>query len=193
MISRLATIYRRFIASTRGVAAIEFAMIMPVLMVIFLGSYDGGRAIAIYMKVRSATYTLDAITNQYTTIQSSDMQAIVGATSVVLAPYSSTPVVVVISQIKINTGGKATVSWSYALNGTPLAQGSTATIPAGLVASGNTCGTYPCYLIFGQVRYTYTPLFGFFGSGGITLADSLYVTPRSSACIFYPPGNVPPC
>jgi Flp pilus assembly protein TadG len=193
MISRLATIYRRFIASTRGVAAIEFAMIMPVLMVIFLGSYDGGRAIAIYMKVRSATYTLDAITNQYTTIQSSDMQAIVGATSVVLAPYSSTPVVVVISQIKINTGGKATVSWSYALNGTPLAQGSTATIPAGLVASGNTCGTYPCYLIFGQVSYTYTPLFGFFGSGGITLADSLYVTPRSSACIFYPPGNVPPC
>ena len=193
MISRLATIYRRFIASTRGVAAIEFAMIMPVLMVIFLGSYDGGRAIAIYMKVRSATYTLDAITNQYTTIQSSDMQAIVGATSVVLAPYSSTPVVVVISQIEINTGGKATVSWSYALNGTPPAQGSPATIPAGLVASSNTCGTYPCYLIFGQVSYTYTPLFGFFGSGGITLADSLYVTPRSSACIFYPPGNVPPC
>jgi Flp pilus assembly pilin Flp len=70
MISRLATIYRRFIASTRGVAAIEFAMIMPVLTVIFLGSYDGGRAIAVYMKVRSATYTLDAITNQYTTIHS---------------------------------------------------------------------------------------------------------------------------
>jgi Flp pilus assembly protein TadG len=193
MISRLATIYRRFIASTRGVAAIEFAMIMPVLMVIFLGSYDGGRAIAIYMKVRSATYTLDAITNQYTTIQSSDMQAIVGATSVVLTPYSSTPVVVVISQIEIKTGGTATVSWSYALNGTPLAQGSTVTIPAGLVASGNTCGTYPCYLIFGQVSYTYTPLFGFFGSGGITLADSLYVTPRSSACIFYPPKNVTSC
>jgi Flp pilus assembly protein TadG len=193
MISRLATIYRRFIASARGIAAIEFAMIMPVLTVIFLGSYDGGRAIAVYMKVRSATYTLDAITNQYTTIQSSDMQAIVGATSVVLAPYSSTPVVVVISQIEINTGGKATVSWSYALNGTPLAQGSTVTIPAGLVASGNTCGTYPCYLIFGQVSYTYTPLFGFFGSGGITLADSLYVTPRSSACIFYPPENVTSC
>jgi Flp pilus assembly protein TadG len=193
MISRLATIYRRFIASTRGVAAIEFAMIMPVLTVIFLGSYDGGRAIAVYMKVRSATYTLDAITNQYTTIQSSDMKAIVGATSVVLAPYSSTPVVVVISQIEINTGGKATVSWSYALNGTPPAQGSPATIPAGLVASSNTCGTYPCYLIFGQVSYTYTPLFGVFGNGGITLADSLYVTPRSSACVFYPPENVTSC
>jgi Flp pilus assembly protein TadG len=193
MISGLTTIYRRFISSTRGVAAIEFAMIMPVLMVIFFATYDGGRAIAVYMKVRSATYTLGAITNQYTTIQSTDMAAIVGATSVVLTPYSSPPVVVVISQIEISTGGKATVSWSYALNGTVLTQGSTVTVPTGLVAAGNTCGKYPCYLIFGQVSYTYTPLFGFFGNGGITLADSLYVAPRISACIFYPPGNVTSC
>ena len=193
MISRIALSYRRFIASTPGVAAIEFAMIMPVLVIILLATYDGGRAIAIYMKVRSATYTLAAITNQYTTIQSSDIQAIVGATSVVLAPYSSTPAVVVISQIKIATGGKATVSWSYALNGTALTQGSTATIPAGLVASGNTCSTYPCYLILGQVSYAYTPLFGFFGRGGVNLADSLYVMPRSSACVLYPPGNVTSC
>ncbi len=61
-------LYRRFIASTRGVAAIEFAMILPVLLILFLGSFDAGRAIAIYMKVRSASYALAAITNQYTTI-----------------------------------------------------------------------------------------------------------------------------
>jgi Flp pilus assembly protein TadG len=188
-----AGIYRRFIRSTRGVAAIEFAMILPVLLILFLASFDGGRAIAIYMKVRSATYTLAAITNQYTTIQSTDMTSIVGATAVVLAPYSSTPTSVVISQIEINTGGKSTVSWSYALNGTALTQGASVTIPSGLVAAANTCGTYPCYLILGQVSYTYTPLFGYFGSGGIALSDSLYVAPRSSECILYPPGNVSSC
>ena len=193
MISETANIYWRLIISTRGVAAIEFAMIMPVLMILLLAAFDGGRAIVIYMKVRSATYTVAAITNQYTTIQSSDMTSIVGAPSVVLAPDSSTPATVVISQIKISTGGTAKVGWSYALNGTALTQGSTATIPAGLVASGNTCGTYPCYLILGQVSYTYSPLFGFFGKGGINLADSIYVTPRSSACIFYPPANVTSC
>ena len=76
MISKLTNIYCRLIASTRGVAAIEFAMIMPVLMILLLATYDGGRAIVIYMKVRSATYTVAAITNQYTTIQSSDMTSI---------------------------------------------------------------------------------------------------------------------
>ncbi len=33
---------RRFAASTRGVAAIEFAMVLPVLAVIFLSTFDGG-------------------------------------------------------------------------------------------------------------------------------------------------------
>ena len=69
-------IFRRFVASTRGVAAIEFAIIMPVLLIMLLATFDAGRAIAIYMKVRAATYTLAAITNQYSMsapIQSTDM------------------------------------------------------------------------------------------------------------------------
>jgi hypothetical protein len=129
-----------------------------------------------------------AITNQYTTIQATDMQSIVGATSVVLAPYSSSPVVVTISQISMTSAGAATVSWSYSLNGTARAQGGSVTLPTKLLPSNNsTCGTYPCYLVLGEVSYTYTPLFGFFGNGGITFADSTYVTPRNSTCVVYVP------
>jgi Flp pilus assembly protein TadG len=185
-----ASMYRRFAASTRGVAAIEFAMILPILTLLFLASFDGGRAIAIYMKVRSATYTLGAITNQYSTIHDTDIQSILGATSVVLAPYSSSPVVVVVSELSISAGSQttATVVWSNTLTGTTvtytgLAIGSSVTLPTGLAAAGNTCGTYPCYLIYGKVSYTYTPMFGYFGNGGITLSDSLYVTPRTTTSI----------
>jgi Flp pilus assembly protein TadG len=64
-----ARLYRRFIASTRAIAAIEFAVVMPVVALMFLGTFDAGRAIAIYTKIRSATFAIDAITNQYTTVQ----------------------------------------------------------------------------------------------------------------------------
>jgi hypothetical protein len=98
-----ANLCRRFIASTRAVAAIEFSIVLPVLMLIFLGTFDAGRAIAIYMKIRSATFTIDAITNQYTSVQDSDLQSITGAAAVILAPYSSTPAVVTVTQVKVTS------------------------------------------------------------------------------------------
>jgi hypothetical protein len=81
-----ARLCRRFVASTRAIAAIEFAIVMPVLALMFFGTFDAGRAIAIYMKIRSATFAIDAITNQYTTVQTSDLQSIAGAAAVILAP-----------------------------------------------------------------------------------------------------------
>jgi len=182
-------LFRRFTASTHGMAAVEFGMVLPVLVVMFLGSIDAGRAIAVYMKVRTATYTLSAMTNQYSTIQSSDMTSIVGATGVVLTPYPSAPAAVTISQIKIKSATKAQVSWSYSLNGTALAQGSTVSVPTNFAS----CSAYPCYLIYGQVSYTYTPMFGYVFPASITLSDSLYMTPRSSSCVLYPPQSVTTC
>lgn len=186
----LVRLYRRFIASTRGVVAIEFAAILPVLLIILLATFDGGRAIIVYMKVRSATYILASVTNQYSTalpIQSANMTGIMNATTAVLAPYSNTPLTAVISELKITAtkATTATVRWSAAQNGTALASGATVNLPTGISASTNTCGTYPCYLILAQVSYTYTPVFGYFASGGITLSDKAYATPRSSNCVPY--------
>jgi Flp pilus assembly protein TadG len=183
---RRVSIHRRFFASTRGVAAIEFAIVFPMLLVLLLASIDAGRAIAISMKVRSAAFALDSIANQYTVIYDTDMQQILGATSVVLAPYPSGPVTVTVSQIKVASGGQATVGWSDTLNGTARALGSTITIPPTLATTtvpNNACATYPCYLVLGEVSYTYTPMFGHFITGPINLSDKLYVTPRNVICI----------
>jgi len=189
--------YRRFIASTRGVAALEFAMILPLMLILLLSTFDVGNGIAVYMKVRSATFTMAAITNQYSTnspIQSADMTAITGASSAVLAPYSSAPIVIVISQLAVSASGQTTakVDWSATLNGAARAVGSSVTLPAAIASQTNTCGTYPCYLILSEVSYTYTPLFGAFGTT-ITLSDSEYVTPRSSICIPYVPQTGTTC
>src|ERR1700693_5977265 len=102
-------ILRSAIGSTRGSAAIEFAIIMPVLLILFLGSIDAGRVIAVYMKVRAATDTIGAITNIcgniqnggpcQTPITTSGMQQITGATATVLSPYSSAPLIVTVSQL----------------------------------------------------------------------------------------------
>jgi Flp pilus assembly protein TadG len=164
-------IFRRFVASRSAVSGIEFAMILPILLMLLLGFYDAGTAIAIYTKTRFATSTLAQITNQYATIHDSDMSLILAATSTVLAPYPSTPVVSSVSQITISSTGVATVSWS-----TSLMAGSSFALPAALAIPSS-------YLIYAQVSYTFTPSFSYFVSGPITLSDSLYVSPRNSPSI----------
>ncbi len=189
---------RRFIASSRGVAAVEFAAIMPILVFMFLGTFDGGRAIAIYMKVRSATYALAAITNTYgngksntTPIQSSDMTTIIGAASKVLAPYDSGPATITISEVAVNSATSATIRWSCT-GTTPTCPAPTRALNSAVTLPSNigttTCGgNYPCYLILAEVSYTFTPMFGYFTSGTIPFSDYIYVTPRSSSCVQYVP------
>jgi Flp pilus assembly protein TadG len=184
---------RRLVDSRRATAAIEFAMIMPVLLILFLGSYDAGNAIAVYAKVRAATYSLAAITNQYgdgtnpnfPPISTAIMGTITNAASAILQPYPSAPITLVISQIKATSSSVALVSWSYSPTaGSALTQGNSYTLPSTFAA--NTCnGTYPCYFVLASVSYSFTPLFGAYLTGPLTLSDSLYATPRNSTCVQY--------
>lgn len=162
---------RDFWRSRRGVAGVEFAMILPLILLALLGFYDAGTALAIYNKTRYATATLAQITNQYTIIHDSDMQQILGATAAVMSPYSSATAVVNVSQIAIDSRGNATVSWSNTL--TP---GSSFTLPAALAIPNS-------WLIYSQVSFTYNAATVFFTRAPITLSDSLFVSPRKSASI----------
>jgi Flp pilus assembly protein TadG len=165
------TSFRRFAASRRAVAGIEFSMMLPILLVLLLGFYDAATAVAIYTKTRFATSTLAELTNQYTTIHDTDMQTILGATATVLAPYSSTPVATSVTQVAVSSTGVATVNWS-----TTLTPGNPFPLPAALLIPNT-------YLIYSTVSYTFTPTFAYFVSGPITLSDSLYVSPRNSASV----------
>lgn len=169
-------ICRRFLRSTNGIAALEFAMMLPLLLLVLFGIMELGTAIVVKDKLRNAASTVAEIANQYTTIHDSDMSAILGATTAIITPYSVANASVVLSQISINGNGKAIVTWSDAQNGTARTVGSSVTIPSS-IAVGNTV------VLLGEVSYRYTPAFGYAMTGSMTLQDSLYATPRSGSSI----------
>ncbi len=183
-------LYRRFVGSTGGLAAIEFAVAAPMLLLVLIETFDIGNAIAVYMKVRAATFSMAAITNQYSTgstggIQATDMATITGSANAILAPYSATPATLKISQIVLTSSSSATVSWSYSPNGTAYTQGSAWTTLPSQFTSSNACNSYPCYLIYSEISYAYTPLLFSTFVHSISMSDSIYLTPRSSACVQY--------
>jgi len=155
-------------------------------MIMLLATFDGRRPVAIYMKVRAATYTLAAITKsifeEYADPNPPICKAITGGDRRgARSPIQARPRDRYhYCQIKQTTSAQATVNWSYSLYGNSLRGRHTtwARIPTGLTTN-NACNSYPCYLIFAEVKYTFSPSFGYFVVGTLNFSDDLYATPRS--------------
>jgi Flp pilus assembly protein TadG len=167
----------KFISDQRGVSAVEFALILPVMVLIYLGGYEITQALAINRLVALTSGTVTNLVSQYTTISAStQMPDILNASEQVLTPYPSSNATVVVSSITIDNSGKATVAWSQSLNGAARTIGAAMSLPAALDTPNTT-------VIFGETTYAYTPLIDFIKMGTLNLHSSVYMLPRASTTI----------
>jgi Flp pilus assembly protein TadG len=162
---------RRFRSDRGGVAAVEFSLILPVMLAIYLGGVEVGDGYAIDTRVTLVARSVTDLATQYVTIDNQDMSNILGASTSIVAPYAAANITVTLSEVTTDNSGKGTVTWSDSLNGTARAVGSKITLPASLQ-------TPNISLIFGEVSYAYTPALGYVITGTITLSDSFYMMPR---------------
>jgi Flp pilus assembly protein TadG len=170
---RLADLLVRFAGESRGLAALEFAFLLPVMLTLYLGSYEVTTGVAVQRKVTLTAHALADLSSQFTSIANSDMSNILNASSDIIAPYAAANLQVVVSELAVNAQGVASVVWSDTLNGTALTVGQSVTIPASL-AVPNT------YLILGQASYSYNPTYGYVMTGTLTLSDQILLAPRQS-------------
>ena len=163
----------RLLADRRGIAAVEFALLLPVIVTLYFGSVEVSQAIAVQRMVTLAASTVANLVTQYPSISAGQtMPDILNAASAVLTPYPVSSAVMRVSLISIDNSGKATVTWSQALNGSGLPVGQVMTIPASL----NTPNTS---VVFGETTYAYTAAVDFIKFGTFNLSSSVYMFPRS--------------
>ena len=168
-------------ADRRGLAAVEFAFILPVMMVMLFGTVEFSSAIAIDRKVTLMARTLSDLTSQATTVSDSDLTNFFAASTGIMTPYPTTPLTTLrstITQLYINNSRVAKVKWSKGSEA--ITVGTTVTIP-------DTLAVADTYLIFSQVNYKYVPTVGYvLAPAGITMSDFAYTRPRQSRCVSYP-------
>lgn len=164
---------RRFRSDRGGVAAVEFSLILPVMLTIYLGGIEVGDGFAIDTRVTLVTRSVTDLATQYVTIDNQDMSNILGASTSIVAPYAAANITVTVSEVTTDSSGNGTVTWSDSLNGTARVVGSAITLPSSLKIKNIS-------LIFGEVSYRYTPALGYVMTGTITMSDSFYMMPRLS-------------
>jgi Flp pilus assembly protein TadG len=105
---------RGLLADRRGVAAVEFAFIAPILLSLYLMTMEVSQGIEANKKIgRVGSMVADLVTQQQT-ITKSELEAIMEIGGAILQPYNRTKPTVVVTAIKITDEAtpKAKVVWS---------------------------------------------------------------------------------
>lgn len=137
---------RRFGADRRGVAAVEFALVVPVLIVCYFGLAEFCQA---YMAQKRAQHTTSQIADMVArapTTSRAEIDAIMDVGSLIMQPFAEAPLSLRVTSITRGADGIARVDWSRARGMTGLS--GVQAVPDGLIANGET-------IIMGESRYAY--------------------------------------
>jgi Flp pilus assembly protein TadG len=180
----------RLLKDRRGVAAIEFAFIAPILLVLFFGTVELTGAISIKRRVTTMARTVSDLTSQAAVVTGADLTNFFAASSGIMMPYSATPITMTVSLLYVDpSSGQVRVEWSKGYNTPDLTVGQPppVAVPSGLISRDSSNKVLPNqYLIYSHVEYAYQNPTLFVLRTSVTLKDDAYTRPRQTVCVFYP-------
>lgn len=184
----------------RGMAAVEFAMVVPIMITAYFGCVEATQGFSASRKVAILARSLSDLTAQApAAVAAADLNNVFDASKGVMAPFDATAAKMTITGVvfsSVNGNVIAYTDWSVSRNGptracgqlTQVANGvspSLTTIPQGLANAGTT-------VVVSDVTYVYTPLLGgafkTIGSGStmsLNLTQTSYMRPRAQNRISY--------
>jgi Flp pilus assembly protein TadG len=124
---------RRLRGDRSGVGAVEFALIAPVLIVLYMGSLEISVAMSVNKKLARAASTVADLVTQDDNIDKAFLASMVNVAQSVMMPYRADGMKVKITGITIDASGIGKTTWSWQDDNTrPYSVGSTQTLPKDL-------------------------------------------------------------
>ncbi len=166
-LSKLKSLWR----DTSAVSAVEFALIAPLLVSIYLGAAETTVGVSINRKVSRVASTVSDLVAQAQAISAADIDSIMNVSAAVMAPTDDTPLRIIVTGVNIDANKKAKVLWSRARNASKAATGSIYPIPSSIKIANS-------FIVVAQVQYDFSPGFGGAIVGPLHFDKKNYLRPR---------------
>ena len=171
---------RDFAKDREGTSAVEFAVVLPFLMIAVFGAYQINEAVSAYNKVTLTAHTVADLTTQYTSMAQLDVATVLNASAQIMTPFSTQNLVIVLTEYATSITGTTTVTWSASLSNGTVSTTQSSTQPVTLPANVAQPGTS---LILATVSYKFKPPILYQLTNPYTMSSSIYMSPRAIASI----------
>lgn len=163
-----------------GVAAVEFALILPIMLLVYIGTVEASALISMDRKVQTVSGAVgDLVARSRGQITSTELGDYVKVASGIMTPYSAAPLKQIITEVRVAADRTTSVEWSKPyVNQTEQAtgghaEGSSYPLPDEIIdiAVGQ-------YVIVAESSYSYRPLYGIVFDQAIDLYHQNFYLPR---------------
>lgn len=166
-----------------GIGAIEFAIIAPVLLLLYLGALETTLGLSAAKRASRASGSIADIVTQQSGVNKTFLATMPSAAGAIFAPFDSSGLTLKITGIAIDSSAKATVAWSWAQDGSkPYGAGTTVSdVPTDMDKASS-------FLVRTELAIPYT-LFNFgpdflpSGTNTITIARKYFYRQRTGTSI----------
>ena len=170
--NRMLAVVRRFSSDRRGLAALEFALIAPLMVLVLFGSVELTELLATNRRAENAAASVADVISRDTDVTTPEINDLWAAATTLMYPNSATPLQMRVSSVQINTSTDARVLWSDGYNGySPRGSGSVVALPSGMMIAGTS-------VILTETNYHYIPPIGVFLHVAMDLSHTEYRRPR---------------
>jgi hypothetical protein len=175
---RASLLVRRLGRDERGIAAVEFALILPVLLLLYFGAIESASLFTADRRVATVAGTIgDLVSRAKKTISEDDLTDYFQAASAIMMPLPTGPLRQTVSLISVDSDGVAKVVWSMPFNG-GIERADDSVYPLPATEKINEIGREEGLLVVSEVIYSYRPLFGIVYPNALSLNHEEFFLPR---------------
>jgi len=156
----------------RAIAAIEFALVFPILFLMFIGIWDVGNALLVGQKVIYASQIAADLISREISVSEGEVEEAVIASQLAIAPFpiNDSNFYIEIISVSFDEDEEAEVVWEYTMDGQP--------VPDDLVDKAEQLAIANDGLLVVRVRYHHEPMFSDMVIGDINIVEEAYVRGR---------------
>ena len=162
-------------------AAVEFALIVPFLIALYMGSIEAAALFTADKRVNSVSATVGDLVSQWNpddgTIATATVTDYMSAASGIMTPYTTVGVKIVVSVVEVKSDGTTKVLWSKGNAGATARTANSSFTPLTASMMMNTVARGGC-IIAAEVSYSYKPILGYVFKTALNLAHTNYFLPR---------------